>query len=134
MTYAIDFDGTLADHDYPDIGREVPHAFEWLKRLQEAGVRLILWTMRSDTGGDGETLTQAVEWCRERGVEFWGVNRNPEQSSWTSSPKAYAQRYVDDSAFGCPLARVPGFNRPCVDWAVVGPALLELLANGRGHR
>lgn len=128
MKIAIDFDGTIADHRYPDIGAPVPGAFLWLKRFQEAGAKLILYTMRSDSPKDGPTLTQAVDFCRRNGVEFFGVNTDPGQSSWTSSPKAYAQIYIDDAALGCPLrenSRAGG--RPMVDWEIVGPAVMKEL-------
>lgn len=128
MIIAIDFDGTLVDHRFPDIGDEVAGAFEWLKRFQEAGAKLILWTMRSDSQECGPVLTQAVEFCRSRGVEFWSVNGNPQQSSWTQSPKCYAHIYVDDAAFGCPLREFPrSGSRPVVDWELVGPPVLAML-------
>lgn len=132
---AIDFDGTLCEHRFPEIGMEVPGAFDWLRQFQAAGARLILWTMRSDrraiaSSPEGHTadrgyLTEAIEWCRARGVEFWAHNRNPEQSDWTDSPKAYAQIYIDDAAHGCPLREMPRMGaRPAVDWSIVGPAVL----------
>lgn len=133
MLIAVDFDGTIAEHEFPEIGQAVVGAFEWMKRWQEAGAKLILWTMRSD-GREGEgkangpVLTEAVEFCRANGIEFHGVNANPDQHTWTQSPKAYAHVYVDDAAFGCPL--VPASKtgvRPMVDWSVVGPAILELI-------
>lgn len=129
---AVDFDGTLAEHRFPEIGDEVPEAFHWLKLFQAAGAKLILWTMRSD-GRTGEcrandpVLTEAVEWCRERGVEFWGVNTNPGQKGWTQSPKAYAHIYIDDAAFGCPLMKTEDGRRSFVDWSRVGPAVMALL-------
>ncbi|AMV24627.1 hypothetical protein VT84_09540 [Gemmata sp. SH-PL17] len=136
MLIAIDFDGTIAEHEFPDIGAPVPGAFEWMKRWQEAGAKLILWTMRSDgRSGDGSrengpVLTEAVEFCRANGVEFFGVNQNPGQASWTQSPKAYAHVYVDDAGFNCPLreSRKAG-NRPMVDWAVVGPRVLGMITS-----
>jgi hypothetical protein len=105
---AVDFDGTIVEHEFPEIGRPVPGAFEWMKKWQQAGALLILWTMRSDgrTGGgreNGPVLTEAVEFCRKNGVEFHAVNANPSQAVWTSSPKVYAHIYVDDAAAGCPL-------------------------------
>lgn len=133
MIIAVDFDGTIAEHEFPDIGRPVPGAFEWMKKWQEAGAKLILWTMRSDgRSGEGKengpVLTDAVEFCRENGVEFWGVNENPEQKSWTCSPKQYAHVYVDDAAYGCPLRKASKSHvRPCVDWEKVGPAILAQL-------
>lgn len=130
LIVAVDFDGTLADHRYPEIGDEVPGAFEALRALRAAGARLVLWTMRSGGRGDGtDPLAEAVSWCRDRGVEFDGVNASPGQESWTTSPKAYAHVYVDDAAFGCPLRANPRMGgRPFVDWSVVGPALLALAA------
>lgn len=128
MIIAVDFDGTLADHRYPDIGAEVPGAFKWLKAFVEHGARLILWTMRADCNDDGNVLSDAVAWCKERGVTFWAINENPEQIDWSGSPKAYAQLYIDDAAFGCPLRENPRMGgRPFVDWEVVGPAVLEML-------
>jgi hypothetical protein len=127
---AIDFDGTLVEHEFPDIGRPAEGAFDWLRRFAAAGASLILWTMRSDgrTGAgreNGPVLTEAVEFCRKHGVEFYGVNENPSQACWTNSPKVYAMRYIDDAAVGCPLreATKPGV-RPVVDWSVVGPRVL----------
>ncbi len=124
---AVDFDGTISDHQFPRIGEAVPGAFEWMKKFQEAGAKLILWTMRSDGRADGGGyLKDAVEFCRENGVEFWAHNTNPEQAGWTGSPKAYAHVYIDDAAFGCPL-KENSSGRPFVDWDVVGPKVLELL-------
>lgn len=140
MIIAIDFDGTIVDHRFPDIGTPVPGAIEWMKRFQSAGATLILWTMRSDmrgaddavgpngVGPDHNYLEDAVAYCRDNGVEFWGVNGNREQSSWTDSPKAYAHLYIDDAAFGCPLRENPRMGgRPFVDWDVVGPAVMAML-------
>lgn len=132
MIIAVDFDGTIVEHRFPDIGTPVPGAFRWMKEWQAAGAKLILWTMRSDgrTGEgkeNGPVLSEAVEFCRANGVEFFAVNENPGQKSWTGSPKAYAHVYVDDAAFGCPVRESFGTDRPMVDWSVVGPAVLELV-------
>lgn len=131
MYIAIDFDGTIAEHEYPDIGAPVPGAFAYLKQFQEAGAKLILWTMRGNSK-DGKTLDQAVDFCRENGVEFFGVNYNPTQNAWTDSRKAYAQLYIDDAAFGCPTRESPRFGgRPFVDWDVVGPAVLKIIKDSK---
>ncbi len=127
MYICVDFDGTVVDHCYPEIGAEAPKAIYWLKRLQEQGARLILFTMRSDTDLMGPMLTDAVDFLETNGIKLYGINKNPDQDSWTESPKAYADIYIDDAAFGCPLIRPKGFRRPCVDWEQVGPAVLELV-------
>jgi hypothetical protein len=124
----IDFDGTIVDHIFPDIGQPVPGAFHWMKRFQQAGAKLILYTMRSDGQTNGPVLTQAVEFCRSRGIEFYGVNYCPGQGAWTKSPKVYGNLYIDDAAFGCPLRQNPRMGgEPYVDWDIVGPAVLKLV-------
>lgn len=76
MTIAVDFDGTIVEHKYPEIGEELPFATDTLKMLINDRHRLILWTVR-----EGRLLDEAVNWCRERGVEFYAVNREyPEET------------------------------------------------------
>jgi hypothetical protein len=118
---AVDFDGTIVDHRYPDIGSPVPGALETLRDLVAVGQRLILYTMRS-----GTELMQAQLWCEDRGVRFWAVGKNPEQGTWTTSLKVYAHVYIDDNALGCPLRKNPRMvGRPFVDWTVVRAWLEE---------
>ena len=75
MTIAIDFDGTIVEHKYPAIGEEKPFATDTLRMLIKDRHKLILWTVR-----EGELLEEAVDWCRERGVEFYAINRDyPEE-------------------------------------------------------
>jgi len=127
MYIAIDFDGTIVEHDYPRIGKPVPGAIERLKRFQQAGAGLILWTMRCDGRPDGSNpLKEAVEYCRAAGVEFLACNCNPTQGKWTQSPKAYAHVYIDDAAVGCPLIELDG-RRPYADWSVIGPRVMEII-------
>lgn len=122
---AIDFDGTLAEHMYPSIGLEVPGAIATCLELQAAGHRLILYTMRSNYSKDGNTLDEAIDWCRAKGLEFWAVGRNPEQESWTNAFKCYAQAYIDDNAIGCPLRKSIRSERMMVDWIRVRELLVE---------
>ncbi len=125
MTIAVDFDGTICDHTYPTIGNDVPGAFHWLSIFQKHGVKLILWTMR-----DGKELQDAVDHCAMRGISFFAVNSNPDQYIWTSSPKVYANIYIDDAAFGCPLIEnIFGNERPMVDWSKVGPNIHSMLSS-----
>lgn len=113
MIIAVDFDGTVVDHRYPDIGPEVPGAVEGLRKLVDASHVLILWTMRS-----GESLYDAVRWYADREIPLFGANKNPDQR-WTTSPKAFAHVYIDDAAYGCPLIHPSDFFRPCVNWAAI---------------
>lgn len=125
---AIDFDGTIAEHRFPQIGVPVPGAFEWMKKFQEAGALLILLTMRSDRGDSGGNyLADAIEFCRKHGVEFWAHNTNPEQETWTGSRKVYAHAYVDDAAVGCPLKPTSKGDGLMVDWEEVGPIVMNMI-------
>ncbi len=110
MIIAVDFDGTCVTHEYPNVGKDVG-AVAVLKALVQNGHKLILWTMRS-----GRYLMDAKAWFDENRIELWGINCNPEQKSWTDSPKAYAQLYIDDAAFGAWLLSSTISKRPYFDW------------------
>ena len=71
MIIAVDFDGTIVEHKYPAIGKEIPFAIETLKKLQQERHFLILWSVR-----EGRLLDEAVEFCRQRGLEIYAVNNN----------------------------------------------------------
>lgn len=94
---AVDFDGTIVEHDYPAIGREIMFAFASLKQLQEQGALLILWTYRT-----GSLLEAAIDYCRKNGIEFYAVNANyPEEKPEDGMPrKINADIYIDDRNAG----------------------------------
>lgn len=122
---AVDFDGTCVTHEFPKVGRDIGAA-PVLRALVKKGYRLILWTMRSDGREDGRTpLSDAVAWFNKNKIELFAVNENPEQKKWTGSPKAYAQLYIDDAAFGAPLKNGRKGERPYIDWSIVREALLS---------
>lgn len=125
---AVDFDGTCVTHEYPAVGREIGAA-PVLKALADAGVKLILWTMRSGgRQGGGDPLQDAVDWFAKHEIPLFGVNSNPEQATWTQSPKAYAQLYIDDAALGAPLKEGLRGERPHIDWDAVAVMLEPLLS------
>lgn len=98
MIIAVDFDGTIVRHRYPKIGEEIPFATQTLSMLAREGHRLILWTVREDI-----LLDEAVEWCRQRGVEFYAINRDfPEEDATGKgfSRKLKADLFLDDRSFG----------------------------------
>lgn len=112
MIIAIDFDGTCVTHEYPEIGKEIGAATV-LRELIRNGHKLILFTMRS-----GECLEAAVNWFNVNNIKLYGINRNPTQYEWTTSPKVYAQLYIDDAALGIPLLKEEE-TRHYVDWEKV---------------
>ncbi len=99
MTIAVDFDGTIVEHKYPQIGEEIPFAVETLKMLIRDRHKLILWSVR-----EGQLLDEAVEWCRERGIEFYAVNKDyPEetlQNNQHFSRKIKVDVFIDDRNIG----------------------------------
>ncbi|MCH5182181.1 MAG: hypothetical protein J1F06_06050 [Prevotellaceae bacterium] len=109
MTIAVDFDGTIVEHEYPRIGKELPFACATLRQLTADGHKLVLWSVR-----EGELLDEAVAWCRERGVNFYAVNQNfdedaPEREKNANySRKLKVQCFIDDRNVGGML-----------DWGVI---------------
>ena len=98
MIIAVDFDGTIVEHEYPMIGEELPFATSTLRMLADQNHRLILWTVRR-----GRLLDEAVEWCRKRGVEFYAVNKNfPEEQPEGDGcfGKINADLFIDDRNLG----------------------------------
>lgn len=128
VDFIIDFDGTCTTHEFPKIGKDIG-AVPVLKELVENGHRLILFTMRSDieepksdhkkiVSKGGKYLTEAVNWFKENEIPLYGIQTNPTQHTWTTSPKAYGQIIIDDSSIGCPLI-YPENGRPYVCWKAV---------------
>lgn len=133
MDICIDFDGTCVSHEFPAIGKDIG-AVPVLKELVAAGHKLILFTMRSNRKvkkKQGEDtivveenyLDDAVEWFKENDIALYGIQKNPRQRFWTTSPKAYGQLYIDDANLGCPLIYQED-ERPYVDWVSVRELLV----------
>ena len=98
MTIAVDFDGTIVTHEYPNIGKPIPFAIETLKKLQiEGHHQLILWTCR-----EGELLQEAIDYCASKGLEFYSVNSNfPEENAdIVRARKLEAELFIDDRNLG----------------------------------
>lgn len=108
---AVDFDGTIVEHMYPEIGKEKLFAFQTLKELEKKGAKLILWTFRT-----GKELEDAVGYCRKNGIEFYAVNKNyPEEIvDETVSRKIDADIYIDDKNIG----GFPGWSEA---WQILFP-------------
>ena len=112
MKIAVDFDGTIVEHKYPQIGKEKLFAFETIKQLIKQKHQLILWTYRA-----GKELDEAVEFCMENGVEFFAVNKNyPEEHyDGSISRKIDADVYIDDR-------NVVGFPGWSTIWQIINPS------------
>ena len=99
MLIAVDFDGTIVEHKYPAIGPEIPFAIDTLKKLAADRHKLILWSVR-----EGKLLEEAVEFCRQRGLEFYAINRDyPEEEKGQNnhySRKLKVDLFIDDRNLG----------------------------------
>jgi len=115
---AVDFDGTIVEHRYPEIGEPMLFAFETLREFQKKGFMLILWTYRV-----GKELDEAVEFCRLNGIEFYAINKSyPEEVHDDSiSRKIDADIFIDDRNLG-------GFPGWSAVWQQLFPesAMIEL--------
>ena len=114
----VDFDATIVKFAYPQIGAPVPYALETIKELIAAGHRIILFTMRGH-----QYLEEAVTYLKNNGIELYGVNTDPAQKTWTDSPKAHGEYFIDDSNLGCPKIW-PLDESPYVDWLSIRQLLV----------
>jgi len=119
MIIGIDFDGTCCVHEYPEIGRDIG-AIPVLKELVDKEHLLILWTIRQ-----GRELEEAVEWFENNKIPLYGINKNPMQKTWNTSPKLYCKLLIDDIGLGIPLCKGLTGERPFVDWGKVRELLIE---------
>ena len=138
MTISVDFDGTCVTHEFPRIGKDIG-AVPVLKKIVQSGHKLVLNTMRCDRPAsktidsnnvehtvEGQTyLSDAVNWFKENDIPLYGVNRNPRQV-WTTSPKVWADIYIDDAALFCPLRIDRETGAKHVDWSVVELVLQDM--------
>lgn len=97
LIIAVDFDGTIVEDAYPKIGKPKLFAFDTLKKLQEEGHRLILWTYRT-----GDKLEEAVNFCAKNELHFYAINKSyPEEIFEKNvSRKIHADLFIDDRNVG----------------------------------
>ena len=124
---AVDFDGTVVTHDFPLVGQDIGAAGV-LRELREYGHRIILHTMRSGHSASHNVnyLADAINWFNANDISLWGINSNPEQHSWTHSPKPFANLYIDDMALGAPLIPIKDHPRKALCWKTVREMLVQL--------
>lgn len=97
MVYAVDFDGTLCENAFPEIGAPMFATINFVKAARAAGDKVILWTCRV-----GDRLEAALAWCAEQGLVFDAVNDNlPEliEKYGSNCRKVCADVYIDDKAW-----------------------------------
>lgn len=135
--FPIDFDGTCVTHDFPHVGKEIG-AVPVLKDMVLEGHQLILWTVRSNISNptskdpniilqSGNYLDDAVRWFKHHEIPLYGINENPDQKTWSTSPKVYGHFLIDDTAIGVPLTYMKDYHpRPFVDWVRIRSLLEQM--------
>lgn len=114
MIIAVDFDGTIVRHRFPEMGELYLYAFEVLSRLQKKGHKIILWTCR-----DNDYLYEAIKFCRDNHFLFDAINYNVENINFGLS-KIYADIYIDDRG----ILGLPMYNGE-VDWLKIEQIINE---------
>lgn len=144
MKIAVDFDGTCVTHDFPKVGKEIG-AVPILKKLTDNGHRIILYTMRCHPNKksenrtingeklDNDTLQDAINWFKKHNIPLYGVNEDPKQKTWTTSPKAHCDICIDDRNLCTPLKIDKKLSdKPFVDWGKIEKVLKPLLEDWDG--
>jgi len=95
MIIAVDFDGTLFEDKFPDIGKPKMEVIDLIKQYIYDGHVVILWTCRV-----GDRLQEAVSKCKEYGIEFSHINENSHETlrKYVDCRKISADLYIDDKA------------------------------------
>ena len=122
----LDFDGTVVKHRYPAVGEDIG-AVPVLQKLVNNGHHLLLNTKRSHDSDGDDMLQPAIEWFEEHHIPLYGINENPDQKKWTTSPKVYGDIYIDDAALGAPLKTDESDGSTFIDWDL---AAIYLFYNG----
>jgi hypothetical protein len=94
---AVDFDGTLCEELYPEIGAAKTKVIEWVKARAAEGSKIILWTSRENVKGGRAFLDEAEAWCKEHEIPIDAVNENP-FSKYGYSRKVYVDVYLDNKS------------------------------------
>lgn len=133
-TIYLDFDGTVVEHQYPNIGRANFGCIEVLKKLQNAGHKIVLNTTRSEISP--EALQQAVEWFGKAWMFLVDSNEalkgefdfaldgvlnykmQPGLWDWQRF-KAEGVIMLDDQCYGIPLKKAAMSTGNMVDWAAL---------------
>lgn len=98
MVIAIDFDGTIVEHEYPAIGKLLPDAEEVINKLYDDGHYIIIWTCRSDD----LSINQMIDFLNKEEIHYHKVNENAPYSliHFSPAPKILAHVYIDDRMVG----------------------------------
>ena len=126
MIIYLDFDGTVVEHAFPKIGREVPHAMRVIKRLSEAGHDIVLNTMRVECGEGNTYLKKAMDYINKHyKIEVEVKHWTPGKIHPVWEPDNKVAIFIDDIATDIPLIPAVFDGDNMVDWLRVEQILME---------
>lgn len=90
----VDFDGTLSEFQYPDIGPPIPGARDFLHELKRMGMFIVIYTARMSPA----FRTQEERWAMYDSLRNWlRDNEMPfDEIDFGDEGKRVAMVYVDD--------------------------------------
>ncbi len=93
----VDFDGTIVEHEYPDMGELKEGAKEYINKLYDEGYYIIIWTCRA-----GYPLVDMINFLDDKGVKYHKINENApfEMIGFKPSPKVFCNIHIDDTNLG----------------------------------
>lgn len=96
MIIAIDFDGTIVEHKFPEIGKLRKDAKEVINQLYNEGHYIIIWTCRYE----GFAVEQMELFLAANDIKYHCINQNHPELLFSPKPKIYADIYIDDRQVG----------------------------------
>jgi hydroxymethylpyrimidine pyrophosphatase-like HAD family hydrolase len=91
-TIACDFDGTLCEFDFPNIGKPKVEVVNFIKKAHKAGHHIIIWTCRT-----GEYVQDMIRFLKKWGIPYDKINENY-KIEIDDCRKVFADIYLDDRA------------------------------------
>jgi phage tail sheath gpL-like len=129
MKIYLDFDGTVVEHYFPEIGAENPHAIQVIARLQAAGHDIVLNTYRADI--DQKHVQEALDHIHsfeeiKQPIEKFLPQKLEPRSFDLDLAKESNQLYIDDISTGIPMRRnIVLEHGMMVDWVELEKKLEE---------
>lgn len=98
---AIDYDGTIADTNYPTILGRIKGAKKYINKLYNDGWYIIVWTCRCDDNTTTFPMSMAKDWLYANEIPYHKMNEHHPALVLTynnDSRKIAADFYIDDKS------------------------------------
>lgn len=122
LRIVVDFDDTIVVSKYPFIGRTVPFAKYFLKKLRDQGHYVIIASCRTSSK-EGEFAKSKKLGVKAMLDAVKSRNIPHDEVDMGDIGKVHGDVYIDDRAAGCPLRDWDG--RKVVDWPKIYKMLMD---------